>query len=776
MCIERMILLKAVILCGGVGSRLNPLTESVPKPMLKIGNRRVIDILINKIIEAGISDIYLSLGYMANEIIEFCENKKYDANIHFVIENTPLGTAGGVKNCIHSSNEDILVLSGDNVFDFDLTKAFDYHFSRDADITICAVNVDDPRDYGVIVYDDDGSIKSFIEKPTWEQATSFCVNTGVYILKGNILDMIPENKFFDFAYDLFPCVFVSDKQFLCYNIDGYWGDMGDFSAYHRISNDILDGHLNNFNVIGTKFSGDTQLSNGAVIIAPCLIGKNTEIKEGCRIGPFCVIGENCVIENNSSLENVIMGDNCKIGSMCELRKCILSDHVKFFDNCTVDENTVFAYGCSIGAYSRILGGCRIWPGRRIDAESVISTDMYFETPSVIDFDLFGISGKVFSQITVGVAAKIGQAIASMNEFNRIGVGCDDAEAADIYKNIVKSGIRTCGKQCYDFDKMFKTQAYFYSAYCSLDAFIFISVSGDIINLSFFGKNGMPIERKQSRKINNNYKFSSFSYVTDGCYRDIYNLKLFSTVYNSYFKKILGKDKVNYNVYVESDNSVITDFLEDIFCEKSNMSKSLQILINKSGSEFYIVENGKFYSAERIFTLLCELELAEGKNIIIPETAPSFFEESALRYGGNVVRIYDNYDLNNSISKEQILDSVWCFDPVLMIAKLFNVISTTGYTLDKLFEFQKEFALRKSIIEFDGEAGHILSVLKNCAEKKNNGDVYFVVNMRNGNARLRQLGNANRIRMLVEAADMETAKEIAVFVSEKIKNANIDKGY
>ena len=763
-------------MCGGVGSRLRPLTESVPKPMIKILNRRVIDILINKLINVNIKDIYLSLGYMANDIIEFCESKNYNANIHFSIETIPLGTAGGVKNCISNTNDDVLVLSGDNIFDFDLNDAFDYHFSRDSDITICGITVDDPRDYGVVVCDDDGSICSFVEKPTWEQTTSFTVNTGIYIFKGNLLQMIPEGTFYDFSNDLFPKIFASEKQFLCYKVDGYWGDMGDFSAYRRITADILHGKLKHFEISGTKFGCDTILENGSVIIAPCVIGKNTEIKRGCKIGPNCVLGDNCIIEDSTSLDGVIIGDNCQIGSMCELKKCVLAENVKLFDNCNIEENSVISYGCTVGRFSRILQGCRVWPGRRIDAESVVSKDLFYETPMNVEFDIFGISGKINSQITAGDAVKIGQAISSLTGFSKIGIGCDDNDESDIYKNLVKSGIRTCGKLCYDFSEMFKTQAYFYSAYCALDAFIFVSVNGDIINFSFFGKYGMPVDRNVARKINNNFKFSSFSFADTGNYGDVFNLKLFSTVYKSYFKKICENSDPKCNIYVESENKLINDFFSEIFDVNTRYDKSLQILINKFGNELYVVEDGKFYSSERIFLLLCELEFAEGKTVVVPEEAPSFLEETAEKYNCSVVRVYDNNSVELKLSKESVIDSIWCFDPVLMLAKLIKVITDSGLSLEKLFEYQKDFALRKSIIDFDGEAGRVFSVLNRCAEKEKSEDVYFVIKTRNGNARLRQMGNANRIRMLVEAVDMETAKEIAVTVSEKIKNANIDKGY
>ncbi|MBR3768578.1 MAG: NTP transferase domain-containing protein [Clostridia bacterium] len=766
----------AVIMCGGIGSRLRPITESMPKPMVRILNRPVLDIIIEKLIMSGISEIYLSLGYMASEIIEYCENKKYNASINFFIETAPLGTAGGVKNCIKKTDDDVLVLSGDNIFDFDLKRIYDYHVASDSDITVCGINVTDPREYGVIVCDADGSISSFIEKPTWEQADGNLVNTGIYILKGKIIDMIPENRFYDFSENLFPEVFKSDLRFMCYDTKGYWGDMGEFSAYLKITKDILDRKFQNFIFNNKFYDNDTVLENGVTITAPCLIGENVKIGKGSFIGPFCVISDNCEIGENCNLEGVVLGNGCSLGSHCDMKYCIAADCVKVSDNCSIEENSVFAYGCTIGRFSRILTGSRIWPGRRIEAESVVSGDMFYETPSSIEFDIFGISGKINSQFTVSDAAKLGQAVASLKEIEKIGVGCDGKECSNIYRDLIMAGIRTCGKFCYDFSDMFKLQSYFYSAYCSLDAFVYVSTSGDVLNISFFGKYGMPVSSRTARQINNNFRFSSFNFGKNEEYKEIYNLKLFSTVYESYFRKLCGKEQIKLDVYLETENKHIQELFKKNFARSNKENRNtVQVLINSGGTDMYIIENEKFYSSDRILALLCEIELADGKTVIIPEEAPSFIEEIAEKYDSKVIRVFDCNPKNELPSKEDILNNIWCFDPVMMFAKLINIMNSADISLMQLFEYQKDFALRKSIIEFEGEPSLLRNAINNCGAERHGSDIYYILEKRNGKARLRQMGNANRIRLLVEAVDMESAKEIAVFISEKIKNGNIDKG-
>lgn len=769
--------MKAVIMCGGLGTRLKPLTESQPKPMLKLLNRPVIDIVIEKLIDSGIKEIYVSLGYMADELTEYCEGRKYNADIVFREEKRPLGTAGGVKNCIPDTDDDILVVSGDNVFDFDIEKISNFHYASDADVTVCGITVNDPREYGVIIKDDDCSISAFVEKPTWEQAQSFLANTGIYLIKGEVLDMIPSDSFYDFADDLFPLLFRSEKRFMCCHLDGFWGDMGEFPAYLQVTRDILDGRFRNFNFRGSLFNEDAILENDVQIKAPCLLGRNITLGGSCVIGPYCVIGDNSSVDKNCIITDSIIGEDCSISENSEIKGSVVSDFVRIADNCLIDENTVLGYASIIGRFSHILKNCKIWPGRRIYKESVVSKDMHYETPSKIDFDIFGLSGRVDSQITAADAVELGQAIASCTSNIKAGISCDGKKCSENYKNLVFSGIRTCGGIIYDFGESAKIQSYFYSAYCNLDIYIYISLNGDIVSFSFFGKNGMPVNGKTARKINNNYKFSAYNYCTPEKYQDVFNMHLFPTVYKTYFNKLLGENPLLYNVNVECDNPFLKSFLSSVFSERKTASaeRSVQLLVNYDGTEIYLAENDRFYSTERILLLLCELAFAGNKDVIIPEEAPSIIEEKARIYKRNAIRQYVGSKSGLVYPNDVILDNIWCFDPLLMCAKLFGIISESRERLEQLFEFQNDFALRKSIFEYSDTPSEIRKMIEASGAEKYD-DTHYIINSRKGRARIRQLGNSARIRVLAEASDMETAKELSVFVAEKIKSGDIDKVY
>lgn len=765
--------MKAVILCGGVGSRLRPLTETVPKPLIKLMNRPVIDIIIEKLISSGIDDISLSLGYKADEIADYCESRNFNADIKYFTEEKPLGTAGGVKFCVGSSDEDVIVLSGDNVFDFDINSFIDFHHITDADISVLSVQVKDPREYGVIISDDDGSIVSFIEKPTWEQADSFNINTGIYLLRGNILELIPNNMFYDFSNDLFPLAFKKELRFMSCSLEGFWGDIGEFEFLLSLHKKMLNDKMTDLNYTGTYYGSDTVLKNGAVIKAPCLIGKKTEIGDNAVIGPDTVCGENCSFAEKTTVSECVIGDGCVVGCSTEIRNAVIADNVRISDNCFIDKNSVIGESCIINRFSRVSENVRIWPGNTVLRGAVISKDMGLASSHSSDFDVFGMRYRLNQQIDILDGVQIGAAIGSVDGLLKIGVGSDSKNISENFRNSCICGIRSAGKICYDFGEMFKSQAYFFSAYCSLDFFLYFSFEDDKICISFFGKNAMPVNSRISREIENNLRYKAFRFADKTEIDDIYNMKLFGVVYRSFFRKILNTKTVSYNIYTESENENLAVFFRELFPEK-NKKKTLTVLFNKEADSMFVIEEGKYYSSDRILALLCSYELAQGNKIIIPEYAPDFLENEAGAYSGELLRVYENIKCSDEKDNNEILQSVWTFDCVLMFAKLLSVIESTHCTLKELFDSQRHFEISKKEIEINAEPWKINQLITKTGAKKTDDEVYYSFESRKGSVRLRRLGNSGKIRILAQSFDNETAKELAGIAIKKIQDANIDK--
>lgn len=767
--------MKAVIMCGGKGSRLKPLTERVPKPMVKILNRPVIDIIISKLIEYGITDIHISLGYKASDIVDYCESMNYSADIKYSYEKEPLGTAGGVRNSLSSADDDFIVLSGDNIFDINLNTFFDFHKNSDADATICAVDVSDPREYGVVETDSEMNVIGFLEKPTWETAETNTVNTGIYIFKGKILKLIPKGEFFDFSVNLFPLLLKNNYSIKCYKTDEFWGDMGEISSMLSITSELLSSRKNNIITSGTFFGEDTVFENGAVIKAPVLMGKKTELGENSVLGPFSVIGDNSIVASGSVLKNTIVGNNCIIGSDCEITKAVIDENVVVGDNCYIDLYSVTGNNSRIGRFSKLHKNVKVFPGADVPEESDVTGNVYNSADYSKDFYSFGITKSLSGGFSVSDAAELGMAISSVESLIKIGIGADDKLISENYKNALICGLRAGGKTVYDFGEIFNSQIYFFAAYCSLDFFIYIYESEDRIKISFLGKNSMPVSSALSRNISNNIRFSTFKPCTPESYSEIYNMKLFSVVYKSFFKTLSGNFSEKINLNIESDNKLIKSLLSDIYekNEDNCASDRLTVIFKENGKDMYIVEDERYYSSDNILVFLCQLELARGNNVIIPEQAADFIEAGSTDFSGRVTRVYDNGNTDTEFDSAAILENIWTFDSVMMLAKLLGVLYSSGQKIKDLLEFQPEFAINKCEFEINGHEKNISQLFRTsgCIKKDN---VYYYYENRKGCVRMRQMGNSMKIRLIARSFDIENARELSDMVIEKLKGSLIDK--
>ena len=320
--------LKAMIMAAGVGSRLDPLTKAVPKPLVPVANRPVMDILIDNLKSIGVKDIVANTYYLADKIINRYKNFNFGVNIEFIKEQTLSGTAGGLKKCqfFFDKDDEFLVLSADGLTNADLQKGIDAHRKSGAVATIGIKRIphEEVSHFGVVVTDEKGFITEFQEKPSVEEAKSNFINTGIYIFDYKIFDYIPENTFYDFAKNVFPKL-LTEHAINTFVIENYWTDIGTIQQYKQSTQDLFNGEC--------KFShGEIiQTNRGSYICASKNLSKSIEFIGNSTIGSGCAIGENVVIENSIIWDNVKISDNvrvsnCVVASGCEINEDI-SDEI-----------------------------------------------------------------------------------------------------------------------------------------------------------------------------------------------------------------------------------------------------------------------------------------------------------------------------------------------------------------------------------------------------------------------------------------------------------------
>ncbi len=362
--------MKAIVMAGGEGTRLRPLTCAMPKPMVPLLDRPMLEYTIDHLLRYGISEMAMTLGYQPSVITGyFEEHQPRGAYIEYYIEDVPLGTAGSVKNAAAFVDGTFLILSGDALTDIDLKLAVQSHRQSGAKATIVLKRMGNPSGYGVVILDKQGRVERFVEKPSWEDVFSDTINTGLYILEPDVLDLIPEGQTFDFAKDLFPLMMSKGLPIYGHVAAGYWCDVGNIESYIRAHEDMLKGAVKvsiKGRCVGGIWVGDgVSLSSSALIQSPGFIGDGVTIGDGAKIGRYSCIGAGSRIGAYANIKRSVLHSGSRVGRHAKLSGCVVAAESAVGERASVYENAVVGERSSLGGESRVSPRVRIWPEKNI---------------------------------------------------------------------------------------------------------------------------------------------------------------------------------------------------------------------------------------------------------------------------------------------------------------------------------------------------------------------------------------------------------------------------
>ncbi|MBI4744046.1 MAG: NDP-sugar synthase [Actinobacteria bacterium] len=368
--------MKAVILVGGEGTRLRPLSCDVPKPMMPIANKPFIEYIINQLKKYSIKDIIFSTCYLPEHIENyFGDGSDIGISITYITEEQPLGTAGAVKNVEEYLKETFLVFNGDILTDLNLDEIIEYHLSKKSKATIALTAVEDPTIYGLVELSKDNTISSFLEKPSWDQVTSNLINAGTYVLEPDVLNYIPKGKNYSFERGLFPALLEQKEPMFGFISDSYWLDIGTPAKYILAHHDILEGKID-FRFEGKEIKPgvwigkNTEVDSTVKLASPSLIGSNCRIESNVKIAGLTAIGNNCSIKKGSHLEGCVILDDCKIEENAIIENSILGKGVFVGKKVYIGEGAVIGGNCAIEEGNHLSRGIKIWPSTRIEKDKI----------------------------------------------------------------------------------------------------------------------------------------------------------------------------------------------------------------------------------------------------------------------------------------------------------------------------------------------------------------------------------------------------------------------
>jgi NDP-sugar pyrophosphorylase family protein len=346
--------MQALILAGGKGTRLRPLTVYTPKPVVPVVNRPLLLYQIEVLKRAGITDITLSLSYQPDKIEHVIgSGSEHGVQIRYVTESSPMGTAGAYRFAVGSSNETTLVFNGDVITDIDVASLIDFHRSNGSVATLTLAPVADPSRYGLVPVGKDGRIDRFVEKPTDQDRAKIKANTinaGVYVLEPEVLEMIPEGTNRSFEYDIFPTIIESKRPFFGYVIkDEYWRDIGTPASYLEAHHDFLNGKLSGF---GPPEQDRLEVATRADVDRASVIGQDCVIKPGARIFRS-VIGAGVHVEEKAVIENSVIWPHTRVAAGAEIDNAVIGRSCHIGRNAVVGPGSVLGDKTSLTDYTQV---------------------------------------------------------------------------------------------------------------------------------------------------------------------------------------------------------------------------------------------------------------------------------------------------------------------------------------------------------------------------------------------------------------------------------------
>lgn len=351
--------MKAIILAGGRGTRLRPLTYDTPKGLVPLVTRPFVEYQIDLLRAHGIHQIVFSLNYMAQEFSRRLQDgTRWGVSMEYVVEKVPLGTAGAMKNCeARLEGERALVLNGDVLTDTDLGRLLAEHEERGSDVTITTVAVDDPAAYGLVLADSTGLVTGFLEKPGWDEAAVNTINAGIYVIEPSIIAELPQGREVSFEREVIPALLARGAAVGAHASRGYWLDIGTLRNYLKAHVDILERRIDVV-IPGRKagcgvWSGrNAAVHRTARVAGPVVMGHNVAVQPRAEVGPRVVLGHGCRVGEGAHVSDSVLHDGVQVGRGAKVRRCIIAAAARIGDACCLD-SMVVASGSVLGAGTRV---------------------------------------------------------------------------------------------------------------------------------------------------------------------------------------------------------------------------------------------------------------------------------------------------------------------------------------------------------------------------------------------------------------------------------------
>ncbi len=472
--------MKSVIMAGGEGTRLRPLTANQPKPMLPLGNRPMMEHIVRHVHNHGFKDIVVTVQFLASQVRNyFGDGSDMGVDLTYATETTPLGTAGSVRNAAEQLHDTFLVISGDALTDVDLGELVAFHRRSGAMGTVALKHMDNPLEFGIVITREDGRIERFLEKPHWGQVFSDTINTGIYVLEPEVFDHIPDGPS-DFAGDIFP--------------------------------KLLE--------LGAPLYGCVWLGEGAEVDpdarldGPVLIGDFAKVERDVHLREYSVIGSGVVVKSGAFLHRAIVHDNAYIGQGASLRGCVVGRSADVKRGGRVEDGVVVGDNANIGHGAILQPNVKIYPFKTVEPGATVTKSIIWEGRGARSlFDEHGVSGLANVDVTPELALRVAMAFGStLRKGSRVTLGRDASRVSRAFKRALVAGLNATGVTCADLELAPAPAVRFSATKAGTSGGVYVRTSprdSQSIELAIFADDGCDLDEGARRKLERTYNREEF---------------------------------------------------------------------------------------------------------------------------------------------------------------------------------------------------------------------------------------------------------------------------
>ncbi|MCK5240978.1 mannose-1-phosphate guanyltransferase [bacterium] len=702
--------MKAMIMAGGFGTRLRPLTCNIPKPMVPMVNRPMLEHIFELLKKHGFAELVVAL-YFQPEVIQkyFGDGSQWGLKISYILPDSDLGTAGCVKKAEETLGLDtFLVISGDVLTNVDLTKAIQYHREKKSLATIVLTREENPLSYGVVITKENGRISRFLEKPSWGEVFSDTINTGIYIFEPQVLGRIPADQEYDFSKQFFPEILAAKAPLYGYVAeDTYWKDVGNLTEYRLAHYDAKRIGVELANPGTGEFKEGNWIGEGCFIDPTAVLEAGVILGEHCWIGPHVrinnsILGSSCRVGESSKLIGSVIWDNVSIGNGANLKEVTICNDCRIGARAYIGVGAVVSDRCTIGEDATVKAEVKVWPYKIIEDGTTLSTSLIWgERWSKQIFDAYGVSGLGNIEITPEFAAKLGAAFgASLKKGDFVLSSRDNHKSSRIIDRAIMTGLGSVGVNVYDLRVVPIPVARYAIRALKVAGGFHVRKSpynDKLMDIKFFDPHGKELSRAKEKGVENLFFREDFpradmehageimfpsralEYYQEGFIRSLNHDRIRKAAFKividyawgsavGIFPQVLGDmhcDVVALNSYANGTRLTRSSAeLEQSFHRMGEMVGTLKahvgVMMDAGAQKIYIADDkGRSLDGDRALALMALLVMKakSGARLAVPISASRVIDDLAEKYHAKIVRTKTQYAAMLDAADRRRLDFV-----------------------------------------------------------------------------------------------------------------------